>query len=345
MKYLLAIVLLLGLSAKALGQPKGVISLNVLDVNNKTIAKATGFVVYDQIKEKKLIFTSFHLLNINLILAEKIIDSETNKVLDIVSYDEDFDLLVLDGSSYKDFFMIGKTCKDNEYFVLGYYKEALKYVKVKSGSDVDLYEKGLKSLDSYLPKGFSGAPVLDSNAFVCGLLVLSSEGNSNSIYVDNSILQAELLKPIEQLITISHIRRDLGIELEVNSISALKEAINSKTKDEQKLIVINIPDLTNLNLSGVENLIIKSKNSFETLKIENAANVYLTGLNIRKNLDVINSDYISISACTFIESDSKIDFKTSKNILVSYNSFKNSKSIFVDASSNYNFYENYALAR
>lgn len=336
------ILLLLVFSVNANAELKGVINLGVLDINNKVLANATGFIVTEG--ENKLVLTSFHLLNINIVLAEKIIDIKTGLRLEILSYDEDFDLLILDGQNYEDSFNLAKNCNENKYLVVGYYKNELRYLDTAKGRTVDTYEKGLKSIDSYLPVGFSGAPVLDSQASVCGLVVLSSQGNSNSIYLDSSIIIEKIAMLKGTNLGISDIRQDLGIEFEIKNNAQLADFLNSKNKFSQQILMLNPDNLKEeFTIKYAENLIIKSKKVISKINISKSANIYVSGILFREQVNIRDSHFITITSCKFSDIKSRINLNNSSNLVISHNQFKNVKSIFISKdSSNYELFENYA---
>jgi len=318
----------------------GVIHIGVLDSLGNVISKASGFVAYDAYTNEKYIFTSFHLLNINLILAEKIIDLKTNNSLDILAYDEVYDVLVLDANNYDDYFYFSNSCSNNNLLVAGYYKQNLRYANANETKEID---KGIKSINTYLPNGFSGGVVLNDKALVCGMLVLSSEGNSKSIYVDESILKNSLKNKNLNKTLISSIRKELGLEVEIDNNYDLKMFLNTKTNNKQSVIVLK-PELNNeiYKIENASNFVLKTKKSVNGIILTNVNNVMLSRFLSTNSLNINNASNLSIVASSFLNKESIINISKSKDLNISGNKFNNINGIYIsEDSSNYRIEDNF----
>jgi hypothetical protein len=314
----------------------GVLNLGVLDSSDSLISKASAFVVFDELRQEKYIVTSFHVLNKNLLIAESIVDLSTNEKLDILAYDEEYDVLILSTKEHQDdFFYISKSCSKSNLLVTGYYKDKLRYANVLKARELDVYESGILSIDTYLPKGFSGSPVLNNQALLCGMVVLSSEGNSSSIYVASYIIERIIREKIFNKMSVSKIRKDLDLEIEVSSNAELKEVLKNKNKNKQKLIVLNPFNPEEVfKVSDNANFIIKSRTKINGISLTNVNNAMLLSLSTKNKVLINQSKNISIVASNFISDNATIDITSSSNLDIKSNRFRKKEAIFISEDTN-----------
>lgn len=290
------------LSATALDS---VYKIEVKDFNDKIISRGTGFLVEEN--QEKYIFTSFHVLNSHLIKARKINAVKENgqiyKDLKIIFYDDTYDLLVLKSDTYienEGLVFSDKTCSDTS--VVGY-SGGKKYA-LSTGVLEDIPERSyLRSLSKYLKAGFSGSPVFDSMAKICGMVVLSSARNSNSVVLNKEFLKRSFYKFLNFSKTISELRKDLNIEYDIFTKEDLKNVLKEIVPGNQ--VVFNIRgNFSNINLSNVNNIVfISDKKSYvENFSFEESSNVLIENLKIgRVSLNKVNN--FSLSSSFLLDSD------------------------------------------
>ncbi|MBN1114246.1 MAG: trypsin-like peptidase domain-containing protein, partial [Oligoflexia bacterium] len=175
----LIFLLLLTSSVIALPQQmEGVYLLELADRDGKIISKASGFT------SGNVLFTSFHFLNSRLLEADKVfVTGSGNRKYDVsvIGYSELNDILLLEApADGQREFLIAEKCRP-PYFVAGFYRDTPLIIKSDYAQKTEL--RGVYRLPVYLKKGFSGSPLLDEAARVCGMVVLSSEQNASSVAV------------------------------------------------------------------------------------------------------------------------------------------------------------------
>jgi hypothetical protein len=291
----------------------GVYQLELLDFNGKTISKATGFKIAVKGRDgeyRKLILTSFHFLNARLMEAEgikigNILGGDSGKAFSILASDELNDLLVLD---YKGSLNEDEAVQEDMYLtsecegnlnVLGYVNEEFHLVSFNS-SDVEAVasHRGLFKVPLYLKKGFSGSPILNNKANVCGLVALSSEKNANSIALSSKlifdIIKSKGLR--EKGLSIGELRREMSLEFSVTNQTELSGIINS-VQETVVLVLDNGFDSGTALIMNAKNLVIKSQreNTVEQvkLKMNNSSNIKLEGFS-QANLNMQNCRDITV---------------------------------------------------
>ncbi|MFH1222933.1 MAG: hypothetical protein V1647_01150 [Pseudomonadota bacterium] len=194
----------------------GVYQIELEGMNKEPIARGTGFGIRSYYSQSEYILTSFHLLNARLVEAGALRVKKANgeiEYLKIAAYDELNDILLLSKNDVagESFYLTSKC--ENGLNVAGFYKERMLVMDAKNFIPTDIY--GVKKLPVYLNKGFSGAPVFNNGALVCGMVVLSSEMNANSVAV-SSVLLNELIKKYEsgerKFYSVRDVKRELGVE-------------------------------------------------------------------------------------------------------------------------------------
>jgi len=321
----------------------GLINIGITDSSGTLISKAAAFVVYDTFNNKKYLLSSFHVLNLNLLLAENIVDLDNKNNLKILAYDEEFDILVLDASLYEDYFLINKNCDLTKLVASAYYKDKTRYANLKDIKALDSFNSGIKRTSTYLPKGFSGAPVIDEKALICGMVLLSSEGNSSSIYIDSNLIVNVIneKKLAEQ--SISSIRRNLGLEVEIDNNNDLRNYLMSKANNKQSVIVLK-PEINNekYTIKNAANFILKSYTNISGIELKNVDNAMLSSVSLLEGLEIINSNNVSVVSSNFIRKEALINISASNNILVKNNKFINLNAIHIsNNSSSYQIEDNY----
>jgi S1-C subfamily serine protease len=292
---------------------EGIYQLELEDTAGKLISKGTGFLVQHE-NSKPYIMTSFHLLNSRLLEAENIIVRTQNgdkRSLKITAYDELNDILALSAEGLAEQpFSASKVCNGN-LNVVGYQEGRLLNLDAKQ--------------DVYLTKGFSGAPVFNSDAEICGMIVLSSEMNASSVAVSASMLK-DLLNSIEQnskAFSIRELRSLMGVEKTVRTQEDLEFVLNAPT-NRQQLIVNIVPKTAGETflIKGGNNAIIEASGGLKRLVIHQSKNIMIRGINIER-LIVNESDGITITACMFEQKSKALFLKDSRDVLVSSNVFRN----------------------
>jgi S1-C subfamily serine protease len=309
---------------------EGIYQLELEDTAGKLISKGTGFLVQHE-NSKPYIMTSFHLLNSRLLEAENIIVRTQNgdkRSLKITAYDELNDILALSAEGLAEQpFSASKVCNGN-LNVVGYQEGRLLNLDAKQ--DVANFENGgpsdnIRKLYIYLTKGFSGAPVFNSDAEICGMIVLSSEMNASSVAVSASMLK-DLLNSIEQnskAFSIRELRSLMGVEKTVRTQEDLEFVLNAPT-NRQQLIVNIVPKTAGETflIKGGNNAIIEASGGLKRLVIHQSKNIMIRGINIER-LIVNESDGITITACMFEQKSKALFLKDSRDVLVSSNVFRN----------------------
>ncbi|MCX6112223.1 MAG: hypothetical protein NTY22_02920 [Proteobacteria bacterium] len=213
------------ISAMLLGSlvcAQGVDGIYQLEIENDSgliISRGTGFLVQSKSNNKPYVLTSFHLVNARLLDADRVrikITTGGSKYLKIVAYDELNDMLALSSEGLNDQALNMSNLCSGDLNVAGYHGEKLIDLNIKGASTIN---KGVSKLPIYLTKGFSGAPVMNVNADVCGMVVLSSEQNASSVAVSYNMIN-NFLDSIDQstkAFSVRELRLLMGIEENVTT--------------------------------------------------------------------------------------------------------------------------------
>jgi hypothetical protein len=305
---------------------EGVFKLELEAWNGKTISRASSFLLKSPFSEKTYLVTSFHLLNANLMDAKRlklVDDSAQVKYLDIAYYDELNDIMLLDAENikYEGFRLaVGSEC-DAEQSVVGYHNNELFSRNFIGYEDTEI--KGAYRIPIYLRNGFSGSPVLNSDANVCSMVVLSSERNASSVVISGEII-ARAIKQADEaqsLYNISKIRQLMGLEKVVRTQAELDSVISLKGG---AYIVLNIdPEIvgSDFRIREGSNLIVLGSPGIANLIVDRSNNVMLRELN--PDRIVLNeSSGVSVTACVFNKKDKAVYIRNSDNYSVYGNLFK-----------------------
>jgi hypothetical protein len=312
--------------------------IEIKDSNNKTISKGTGFLI--EKNQEKYIFTSFHVLNSKLIKARRInaIEEDGNiyEDLKVVFYDDVHDLLVLKPDAYvlnTGLRFSSTSC--NKTSVVGYNKD--KKYALSTGTLKELDGRTyLKSISTYLKAGFSGAPVLNDTAEVCGMVVLSSERNSRSIALSKDFLKNSFNNFEDFPKTISELRKKLNIEFDVFSKEDLIDVFNQVIPGNQ--IVINIKSrISKINLSNINNVVFMSDGNIyiENFSFQKSSNILIENLLIG-NVSLNKVNNFSITLCHFLKNDA-LKIVASSNLSFLNNVFLSDKPNVSLFSSDFNY--------
>ena len=148
----------------------GVYQLVVENSAGQELSAGTGFYVNRGTNTTPLILTSYHLLNSRLLEADSV-RLKSNKDVDlyVLAHDELNDVLVLEPSKQLGVlsFDITTSCS-GPYTSIGYHKGRLIAAEFDGMeySNID----GVIKIPSYLAKGFSGAPIFNDKARICGMV-------------------------------------------------------------------------------------------------------------------------------------------------------------------------------
>ncbi len=314
-------ILSAGLMAQGLD---GIYQIGVEDRYGRMISSGTGFYVNHKDLKKTVILTSFHLLNSVLLNANniKIINGELKGTeLSIVAYDELNDVLVLGAARDVGTALTFSRSCEGPLVVAGYHKGSFLAVDVEETLNTKLTYA--KKLPVFLTKGFSGAPVLNRDAEVCGMVVLSSEQNASSIAVINTVLQNAITDTSNEHYKVADIRGFMGLEYSVGTQNELDRLIGLK-QDSAQIIVKLKPkgEAKDFILRNSSDVILEPDHSVNRILVHNSKNVMLRGLNINR-LMINESSNVSVNNSVFEKTDKPILIKDSKSIIISDCLFRN----------------------
>lgn len=304
----------------------GVYQVELEGYNGETISKGTSFSVRAQYGQNTYIMTSFHVLNARLLEAERIkfktLDGGT-EYLKIAAYDELNDILLLSGGATRDLPLSLSDDCSKSLSVVGYHNDKMLVMSANGVSGTSV--RGVNKLSVYLTKGFSGAPVLNNEALICGMVVLSSEMNANSVIVSSELL-SDLIKKYEagekRTYTVKEIRQQLGVEKIVNTQEELDRLTSDSTVSGQKIISISpINEQTKFIIKNAENFIVEGEN-ISKLVIHQSRNIMVRGINVER-LTVNESESVTVTSCVFDKGDKALFLKDSRNLVVNRNLFRN----------------------
>lgn len=306
---------------------EGVHQLELEAWNGKTISRASSFLLKSPFSGRTYLVTSFHLLNANLMDARRLKvmgEDGQAKYLDVVYHDELNDIMLLGADSIRDEgfrLAIGSEC-DAEQNVVGYYNNNLLSRSFIGYEDTEI--KGAYRIPIYLRNGFSGSPVLNSDANVCSMVVLSSERNASSIVISGEVIARAIKQADEsqKSYDISTIRQLMGLEKVVKNQAELDSVISLKG---EAYIVININpefDGSDFSIREGSNLVIVGSSGIANLIVHRSSNIMLRELN--PDRIVLNeSSGVSVTACVFNKKDKAIYIRNSSGYSVYGNLFKN----------------------
>jgi len=250
----------------------------------------------------------------------KINTKEGGRYLNIVAYDELNDMLALSSDGLNDQALnISSSCNE-DLNVAGYHEGKLMDLDIKGSGMV---QKGISRLPVYLTKGFSGAPVMDKVAGICGMVVLSSEKNASSVAVPHSMIEAFLdaVEPNQRTYGVRSLRVLMGVERIARTQADLDNILSSTSSQRQ--VVINImPENINETflVRNAGNVIIEATSNLKRLTIHQSKNIMIRGINAGR-LIVNESEGITITECTFNQGTQALFLKDSKDMLISKNIF------------------------
>lgn len=314
---------LLGTNSFAQGF-EGVYQLEIENQDGVSISRGTGFYVNSENSSKSYVVTSFHLLNARLLEAAKIKITSTGKdiYLKIAAYDELNDILVLSSNEIVDEpWAFGKDCS-GKIDVAGYHNNKLAAVDVENGLiDTDL--ETVKRLSVYLSKGFSGAPLFNDKAQVCGMVALSSEQNASSIAVSGEMVKSVVATAGKDLYSVREARIMLGVEKVVRTQAELDSLIAS-TGATRQLVVGLAPINKNERfiVKNASNVIIDAYTDISKLVIHQSKNVMVRNVKAER-LMINESTGVTVTGCIFNSLDQALLLKDSSNLYIKGNLFKN----------------------
>ena len=297
----------------------GVYQLSVLDIQGNKLATATGFAINFKGKH---ILSSYHLLDNHILEADKIVmNFRGNEIeLRISSYDNLRDILVLDTDDEsfldQDALEFGSCNNKRDFDVVGFRKGRQFSINAENIGETKL--KGFYMLDTFLPKGFSGSPVLDDDELsVCGMVILSDKEDVNSVYVSKYLL-SKTFDSLHSLESVSEHRLNIGLEYIVKNNEDLQKL---SKRNLRKQVIVNIIGDDIYTLKNERNLIVNflSKDN-KGLRVLNSRNIYINGVK-GGQLIVKNSRAITVANSQFLEQSYGILLINSSNMLISNNKF------------------------
>lgn len=322
---LIIAIILMSLASSMMAQDfNGVYQLFVEDQSGKEISAGTGFYVTSEMLSKPVFLTSFHLVNSVLINASKIkvfTKENGNVYLSILGYDELNDILVLDSPVvFSDPLSFSEYCS-SALVVAGYHKGSFMAVSSKEGMSATKLREA-KRLAVYLSKGFSGAPVLNENAEVCGMVVLSSEQNASSIAVVSAALKRSIRETEISGYSVRALRLLMGVEHIVKTQAELGTLISSKPSNAQILVKLSPSTAEDFLIRDTDNLIIEADDKVGKIVVHNSKSIMLRNLNV-KRLIVNESSQIFVSNSLFDKYEKPLFVKDSFEVFVTGCVFKN----------------------
>ena len=302
---------------------EGVYQLAIEDQDGKVISKGTGFYVRPEHSIKSYVLTSFHLLNSRLLEAAKIRIADASKdiYLKVAAYDELTDVLALYSDEMNDRTLsLAKDCSGN-IDIAGYHSGKFGVIDVEDGMD-DVSDNAVKRLPVYLSKGFSGAPLLNERAEVCGMVVLSSEQNASSIAVPNGLLRAVLNDVSKQPYSVRELRIMMGTEKIVHDQEELDRLALDPNNGRQFVIGLAPTEKAQrFVVKNAANIIIDAYSDISKLLIHRSKNVMVR--NIKADRLMINeSSSVTVTGCIFNTLARRCLLKDSSNLYVKGNLFK-----------------------
>jgi hypothetical protein len=303
---------------------EGIYQLEIEDQDGKIISRGTGFYVRPEHSVKAYVLTSFHLLNSRLLEASKIKIADTDKdiYLKVAAYDELTDVLALYSDEMNDqALLLGKDC-NGKMDVAGYHSGKLGVIDVEDGLD-DTIEDAIKRLPVYLSKGFSGAPLLNERAEVCGMVVLSSEQNASSIAVSNGSLKAVINSTSKQLYSVRELRIAMGAEKIVHNQEELDRLTLEPNSGRQFVIGLAPAQRSQrFVVKNATNIIVDAYSDISKLLIHRSKNVMVRNIKLDR-LMINESSGVTVTGCIFNTVGQALLLKDSSDLYVKGNIFKN----------------------
>jgi len=303
---------------------EGVYQLEIENQEGQSISRGTGFYVHSENNDRAYVVTSFHLLNARLLEAAKIKITSMGRdiYLQVAAYDELNDILVLYSKEITDeSWSFGRDCS-GKIEIAGYHNNKLAAVDVENGL-IDTEVETVKKLSVYLSKGFSGAPLFNDKAQICGMVALSSEQNASSIAVSSEMLRSVIGSAGKELYSVRETRIMLGVEKVVRTQVELDKLISDNNNSRQ--FVIGLAPVTKEErfiVKNANNIIVDAYTDISKLVIHQSKNVMVR--NIKAERIMINeSTGITVTGCIFNSLDQALLLKDSSNLYVKGNLFKN----------------------
>ena len=322
---MIAMVFGLLLSSGLLAQAfEGVYQLEIEDYNGKVISRGTGFYVKQDKNATPYVLTSFHLLNARLLEAAKIRISSAGKniYLKIASYDELNDVLVLSSSELTSQPLLFADDCNGKMEVLGFHEGKFLTRSVENGMENTEIDSA-KKLDVYLSKGFSGAPLLNDNAEICGMVALSSEYNASSIAVSSEVLKATLGAISTRPFSVREFRVLVGVEKVVRTQEDLDRLMLDTGKARQIIIGLAPADRSQrFIIKEMNNAIVDAYSDISKLVVHHSRNVMLRNINAERIM-INESVGVTITGCMFATTNQALLLKDSSDLYVKGNMFKN----------------------
>lgn len=304
---------------------EGVYQLEIENNSGSVISKGTGFLVKSVKSERSYIVTSFHLINARLLEADRIrvvTEKGFKKYIQIFAYDELNDILVLSSDGLNDQPLVFSELCSQDLNVAGYHDGKLLGVDI-NGTGV--MGHGLSKLPVYLSKGFSGAPVMNYNAEICGMVVLSSEQNASSIAVSRYMIESFInsIQEKPKSFDIRSLRFIMGVEKLVQNQDELDSMLSDPSNHGQ--LIINIVPKNQSEKFVIKNandVVVEGSNLLKSLIVHRSKNIMIRGINTER-LIINESESISVVNCTFEQKSQALFLKDSRDLLISNNLFKN----------------------
>lgn len=319
-----------GISANSL---EGVFGLSVEDSNSKIISSGAGFAVYDESTKKPIILTSFHLVNSVLLGANKIKIKNgeySGLELSILFYDELNDILALSApNSLSSFFDLSDNCQQ-KVLVAAYHKDQL--LVLNSDEMMQTKFRDLKRLPIYLNKGFSGAPVLNENADICGMVALSSESNASSVVITSQALRKAISLVKYNSFSVKDLRATMGLEYVVSTQEELNELLSLRQEGTQVIVKLNSRDMSDFIIRDAKDIIIEAVNNVNRIVIYNSENIMLRGLSSQRVM-IDRSRSVLISSSRFENVQRPILLRDSQDVLIRACTFSNIEDLVISKTS------------
>ena len=320
----IALVLLVLFGTNSFAQSfEGVYQLEVENQDGQVISRGTGFYVNSGVSDKSYIVTSFHLLNSRLLEATKIKITSMGKdtYLKIAAYDDLNDILVLYSKEIIDeSWSFGKNC-NGKIEVTGFHNSKLTAIEIEEGfvnSDLD----AIKKLSVYLSKGFSGAPLFNDNAEICGMVVLSSEQNASSIAVSKETIKAVIATVGSDLYSVREVRIALGVEKVAHNQEELDRIISGSSTERQLVIgLAPVNKNEKFLVKNANNIVVDAYTDISKLVIHQSKNIMVR--NVKAERIMINESVgVTVTGCVFNSMTQALLLKDSSNLYIKGNLFK-----------------------
>jgi uncharacterized protein YfiM (DUF2279 family) len=312
---------------------EGVFSLSVQDSNSKAISSGAGFAIYDENTKKPMILTSFHLVNSVLLGANKIKINNgeySGSELSILFYDELNDILILSApNSLSSFFDISDNCQQ-KVLVAAYHKDQL--LVLNSDEMIQTKFRDLRRLPIYLNKGFSGAPVLNENAGVCGMVALSSESNASSVVITSQALRRAVSLVKDGGFSIKDLRVAMGLEHVVGTQEELNELLSLRQEGMQIIVKLNSRNMADFIIRDAKDIIIEAVNNVNRIVVYNSENIMLRGLSSQRVM-IDRSRSVLISSSKFENVQRPILLRDSQDVLIRACTFSNIDDLVISKAS------------